>query len=42
MISILDGLSGFIDVLNNMVSGLGGAGGALLSFGGIMTRVFNK
>ena len=41
-ITILNGLSSIVNVLDGMVSGLGGAGGALLTFGGILTKVFNS
>ena len=41
-ITILDGLSSVIELIDQMVSGFGGAGGVLLSFGGILTKVFNK
>lgn len=41
-ITVLDMTSGLVGILDNMVTGLGGAGGALATFGGILTRVFNK
>lgn len=41
-IAILDMTSGLVGILDNMVTGLGGAGGALATFGGILTKVFNK
>ena len=41
-ITVLDMTSGLVGILDNMVTGLGGASGALLSFGGIMTKIFNK
>jgi hypothetical protein len=39
--SILDGLTTFVGMLESMVDGIGGAGGVLTTFGGILTRVFN-
>ena len=41
-INMLNGLSGFIGILDQMISGMGGASGALLTFGGVLTTVFNK
>lgn len=41
-ITILDMTSGLVGILDNMITGLGGAGGALATFGGILTKVFNK
>ena len=41
-ITVLDMTSGLVGILDNMVTGLGGAGGALLTFGGALTKVFNK
>jgi hypothetical protein len=29
-------------VIDNMITGLGGASGAFLTFGGVLSKVFNK
>jgi hypothetical protein len=39
--TILDGMASFVGMLEKMVDGIGGAGGVLTTFGGILTRVFN-
>jgi hypothetical protein len=39
-ITILDGFSSIINLVEKMVDGLGGAGGTLAMFGGILTKVF--
>ena len=41
-ITALDTVSGLVGMLDGMITGLGGAGGALLTFGGALTKVFNK
>ena len=41
-ITALDIVSGLVGMLDGMITGLGGAGGALLTFGGALTKVFNK
>jgi hypothetical protein len=40
VISIMDFFSGVISGIDGLVSALGGAGGTLLSFGSIFTRIF--
>ena len=39
-ISILDGFSGLINLAEGLVDSLGGAGGTLAAFGGILTQIF--
>jgi hypothetical protein len=39
--TILDGMASFVSMLESLVDGIGGAGGVLTTFGGILTRVFN-
>lgn len=41
-IGALDMLSGFVDILNDIVTGMGGVSGVLTTFGGVLTRVFSK
>ena len=41
-IAALDGISGIINLFDNIISGVGGAGGALLTFGGVLTKVFSR
>lgn len=41
-IAALDLASGFIGMIDNMITGLGGASGAFLTFGGVLSKVFNK
>jgi hypothetical protein len=40
--TILDGMASFVGMLEKMVDSVGGAGGVLASFGGILTRVFSS
>ena len=41
-IKLNDGFAGFLDILNNIITGLGGMKGILLSLGGIITKVFSS
>ena len=40
-ISILDGFSTLIDMLDSLINGMGGAGGVLSSFGGLLLSTFS-
>ena len=40
-IKLNDGFAGFLDILNNIITGLGGMKGLLLGIGGVMTNVFS-
>jgi hypothetical protein len=40
--TILDGMASFVGMLEKMVDSVGGAGGVIASFGGILTRVFSS